>query len=109
MNSIPIESPDYPACLEALGNQAPKEIYYLGNLDLIKPEQSISIVGTRKLSPIGRSACQKFIASLASLRAPAKQSRNFAKRLLDGFVTFVPRNDRENFSSYIRNQFFKLT
>ncbi|MDD9897710.1 MAG: DNA-protecting protein DprA [Candidatus Melainabacteria bacterium] len=64
MEPILLESSQYPKCLHELASKAPREIYYQGNLELINPSKSISIVGTRKLSPVGHNACEQFISSL---------------------------------------------
>lgn len=63
-NSTQIHSPNYPQSLKALGKEAPQEIYYYGDLSLINPQNSISIVGTRKVSIAGKAACSSFVKNL---------------------------------------------
>lgn len=66
MNHCNIKSPNYPLALKELSKDAPEELYYYGDINLIDPSNSASIVGTRKVTTAGKSACSTLVKSLGN-------------------------------------------
>lgn len=58
-----IEDPEYPICLVESGNP-PIVLYMIGNTNL-NPERSLSVVGTRKASPMGLTICKRLMEDVA--------------------------------------------
>ncbi|MDA0771873.1 MAG: DNA-protecting protein DprA [Cyanobacteria bacterium] len=56
---------EYPQVLRELAKEMPLELYYYGNLELINPANSLSIVGTRKVTKLGSNFCSQLIKDLA--------------------------------------------
>lgn len=64
-NFFTINDDIYPKQLKEIYNP-PQKIYYLGDLNLLKNERLISIVGTRNCSPYGSLACEKIVEKLVA-------------------------------------------
>lgn len=64
-NFFTINDDIYPKCLREIYNP-PEKIYYLGDLNLLKNERLISIVGTRNCSSYGSLACEKIVEKLVA-------------------------------------------
>lgn len=62
-NFFTIDDDIYPKKLKEI-DDPPQKIYYLGNLDLLKEEKIISVVGTRKASDYGKICCEKIVSEL---------------------------------------------
>ena len=54
----------YPQILKTTKNP-PKKLYYVGDLDILKNERIISIVGTRNFTSYGKNCCEKIISYLS--------------------------------------------
>lgn len=63
-----ISDPDYPELFKNL-DDAPETLYYYGNLDLIKYQRNISIVGTRAPSLYGKHSTRALVQSLKTYDA----------------------------------------
>lgn len=61
IKKVTINDNNYPKALNILKKQAPKEIYYLGNLDVLN-KKSIAIVGSRRHTKYGRDVADKFVS-----------------------------------------------
>lgn len=62
-NFFTIDDEIYPENLKNIFNP-PKKIYYKGNLNLLKSERLISIVGTRNNSSYGEICCENIVRNL---------------------------------------------
>lgn len=62
-NFFTIDDEIYPESLKNIANP-PNKIYYLGNLNLLKNERFISIVGTRSNSSYGKLCCENIVKKL---------------------------------------------
>ncbi len=60
---LTFDDKDYPTLLKEI-SWAPEELFYLGNLDLLK-KSCISVVGTRRFSDYGEFVTEKIISELA--------------------------------------------
>ena len=67
MNIITIHKNDelFPAALRAVGNDCPGTIYVLGNVELLKSEHMVAIIGSRNASRQGNNAAYSLGARLA--------------------------------------------
>ena len=64
-NFITIEDDVYPECLKEISNP-PLKLYYKGNLDLLKEERLIAVVGTRNPSSYGKLCCEYMVKKMTS-------------------------------------------
>ena len=59
---LSLNDDDYPLLLKECPD-APLVLYYLGNADL-NAQRIVNVVGTRKITPMGKDICRSFIADL---------------------------------------------
>ena len=64
-NFITINDDVYPECLKEISNP-PLKLYYKGNLDLLKDERLIAVVGTRNPSSYGKLCCEYMVKKMTS-------------------------------------------
>ena len=64
-NFITINDDVYPECLKEISNP-PLKLYYKGNLDLLKEERLIAVVGTRNPSSYGKLCCEYMVKKMTS-------------------------------------------
>ena len=64
-NFITIDDDIYPECLKEISNP-PLKLYYKGNLDLLKEERLIAVVGTRNPSSYGKLCCEYMVKKMTS-------------------------------------------
>ncbi|MHB9306639.1 DNA-processing protein DprA [Fusobacterium polymorphum] len=64
-NYFTIEDDIYPQCLREISNP-PLKLYYKGNLDLLKEERLIAVVGTRNPSSYGKLCCEYMVKKMTS-------------------------------------------
>ena len=64
-NFITIKDDVYPECLKEISNP-PLKLYYKGNLDLLKDERLIAVVGTRNPSSYGKLCCEYMVKKMTS-------------------------------------------
>lgn len=64
-NFITINDDMYPECLKEISNP-PLKLYYKGNLDLLKDERLIAVVGTRNPSSYGKLCCEYMVKKMTS-------------------------------------------
>ena len=64
-NFITIKDDVYPECLKEISNP-PLKLYYKGNLDLLKEERLIAVVGTRNPSSYGKLCCEYMVKKMTS-------------------------------------------
>ena len=62
-NFITINDDVYPECLNDISNP-PLKLYYKGNLDLLKEERLIAVVGTRNPSSYGKLCCEYMVKKM---------------------------------------------
>ena len=62
---LPFFSPSYPKSLEVLQRSRPVLLYALGDLELLRSDRSVTIVGTRSPSPEGRRAAYEIARARA--------------------------------------------
>ena len=75
-NFITIKDDVYPECLKEISNP-PLKLYYKGNLDLLKEERLIAVVGTRNPSSYGKLCCEYMVKKMS--RANITIVSGFAK------------------------------
>ena len=75
-NFITIKDDVYPECLKEISNP-PLKLYYKGNLDLLKEERLIAVVGTRNPSSYGKLCCEYMVKKMT--RANITIVSGFAK------------------------------
>ena len=75
-NYFTIEDDIYPQCLKEISNP-PLKLYYKGNLDLLKDERLIAVVGTRNPSSYGKLCCEYMVKKMS--RANTTIVSGFAK------------------------------
>ena len=75
-NYFTIEDDIYPQCLKEISNP-PLKLYYKGNLDLLKDERLIAVVGTRNPSSYGKLCCEYMVKKMS--RANITIVSGFAK------------------------------
>ena len=75
-NFITINDDIYPKCLKEISNP-PLKLYYKGNLDLLKEERLIAVVGTRNPSSYGKLCCEYMVKKMS--RANITIVSGFAK------------------------------
>ena len=75
-NYFTIEDDVYPQCLKEISNP-PLKLYYKGNLDLLKDERLIAVVGTRNPSSYGKLCCEYMVKKMS--RANITIVSGFAK------------------------------
>lgn len=63
-NFITIKDDVYPECLKEISNP-PLKLYYKGNLDLLKEERLIAVVGTRNPSSYGKLCCEYMVKKMS--------------------------------------------
>ena len=63
-NYFTIEDDIYPQCLKEISNP-PLKLYYKGNLDLLKDERLIAVVGTRNPSSYGKLCCEYMVKKMS--------------------------------------------
>ncbi|MEK7122556.1 MAG: DNA-processing protein DprA [Patescibacteria group bacterium] len=63
MNTLTIDDEQYPALLREIA-VAPKRLYYRGSLDFPK-ERILAVVGTRRMTSLGKRACEMIVPPLA--------------------------------------------
>ena len=63
--TIKMNDPLFPEALKAIGDECPETIYALGNLDLLRSENKVAIIGSRKASRRGNEAAYTLGAKLA--------------------------------------------
>ncbi len=64
VKTLTLNSKEYPDLLRHIPG-APKKLYLLGNIDLLASEPKLSVVGSRKVTPYGRSITQDLVMSVA--------------------------------------------
>ena len=64
-NFITIDDDMYPECLKEISNP-PLKLYYKGNLDLLKEERLIAVVGTRNPSSYGKLCCEYMVKKMTN-------------------------------------------
>ena len=64
-NYFTIEDDIYPQCLKEISNP-PLKLYYKGNLDLLKDERLIAVVGTRNPSSYGKLCCEYMVKKMTA-------------------------------------------
>ena len=64
-NFITIKDDVYPECLKEISNP-PLKLYYKGNLDLLKEERLIAVVGTRNPSSYGKLCCEYMVKKMTA-------------------------------------------
>ena len=64
-NYFTIEDDIYPQCLKEISNP-PLKLYYKGNLDLLKDERLIAVVGTRNPSSYGKLCCEYMVKKMTN-------------------------------------------
>ncbi|CKG90112.1 DNA protecting protein DprA [Fusobacterium polymorphum] len=64
-NYFTMEDDIYPQCLKEISNP-PLKLYYKGNLDLLKDERLIAVVGTRNPSSYGKLCCEYMVKKMTS-------------------------------------------
>ena len=64
-NFITINDDVYPECLKEISNP-PLKLYYKGNLDLLKDERLIAVVGTRNPSSYGKLCCEYMVKKMTA-------------------------------------------
>ena len=64
-NFITINDDVYPECLKEISNP-PLKLYYKGNLDLLKEERLIAVVGTRNPSSYGKLCCEYMVKKMTA-------------------------------------------
>ena len=62
-NYFTIEDDIYPQCLREISNP-PLKLYYKGNLNLLKEERLIAVVGTRNPSSYGKLSCEYMVKKM---------------------------------------------
>lgn len=62
-NFFTIDDEIYPENLKEIP-EPPDKIYYLGDVDILKKERIISVVGTRSVSSYGKLSCEKIVKKL---------------------------------------------
>jgi len=75
-NFITIKDDVYPECLKEISNP-PLKLYYKGNLNLLKEERLIAVVGTRNPSSYGKLCCEYMVKKMS--RANITIVSGFAK------------------------------
>ena len=75
-NFITIKDDVYPECLKEISNP-PLKLYYKGNLDLLKEERLLAVVGTRNPSSYGKLCCEYMVKKMS--RANITIVSGFAK------------------------------
>lgn len=63
INFCTINDPEYPPLLKEIP-YPPWGLYYRGNIDILKNNFSLAVVGTRKISPYGKAVTEKIIKEL---------------------------------------------
>lgn len=63
MYKIDYHDPRYPESLRQI-SMPPKQLYCMGNIELLNKERKISIVGTRSATPYGRRCCEQLVETL---------------------------------------------
>ena len=61
---ITINDDIYPECLKEISDP-PEKLYYKGNLELLKSERMIAVVGTRNPSSYGKLCCEYMIKKMS--------------------------------------------
>ena len=61
---ITINDDIYPECLKEISDP-PEKLYYKGNLELLKSEKMIAVVGTRNPSSYGKLCCEYMIKKMS--------------------------------------------
>lgn len=61
---ITINDDMYPECLKEISDP-PEKLYYKGNLELLKSERMIAVVGTRNPSSYGKLCCEYMIKKMS--------------------------------------------
>ena len=69
-NIIEINNNKYPELLKNVGKDAPKLLYYKGNIDLLK-SNCLAVVGSRRMTTYGRQITEKLVSRIASTALPA--------------------------------------
>ena len=62
---ITINDDIYPECLKEISDP-PEKLYYKGNLELLKSERMIAVVGTRNPSSYGKLCCEYMVKKMTS-------------------------------------------
>ena len=62
-NYFTIEDDIYPQYLKEISNP-PTKLYYKGNIDLLKEERLIAVVGTRNPSSYGKLSCEYMVKKM---------------------------------------------
>lgn len=64
-NYFTIEDDIYPQCLKEISNP-PLKLYYVGNINLLKEERIIAVVGTRNPTSYGRLCCECIVKKMSN-------------------------------------------
>ena len=59
-----IDDEIYPECLKQIYNP-PTKLYYKGNLELLKSERMVAVVGTRNATAYGKLVCEQLASKMA--------------------------------------------
>ena len=59
-----IDDEIYPECLKQIYNP-PTKLYYKGNLELLKSERMVAVVGTRNATAYGKLTCEQLASKMA--------------------------------------------
>lgn len=65
VKSFTIEDEIYPDFLKNIA-KPPEKLFYLGNIDLLKSDKIISMIGTRTISEYGKLCCENIIPKLVA-------------------------------------------
>jgi len=63
IKKITLKSENYPSKLKEI-RSAPKELFYLGNLEILKNKSALAIVGTRKATSYGKKVLRAIIPDI---------------------------------------------
>jgi DNA processing protein len=64
-NKIYLNNDKYPGLLKQIGKEAPKQLYYKGNISLLDSD-CLAVVGSRKMTTYGRQVTEKLVGQIAS-------------------------------------------
>lgn len=65
-NKINLDDNRYPVLLKELGREAPKQLYYKGNLSVLGGENCLAVVGSRRMTTHARQTAEKLVSQIAS-------------------------------------------
>ncbi|MDP2909850.1 MAG: DNA-processing protein DprA [bacterium] len=62
---IKIENKKYPKILRGIGKEAPKQLYYKGDISLLQAD-CLAVVGSRRITTYGKQIVEKMVSQIAS-------------------------------------------